>query len=70
MILPECDYNRWLNVDSPKSSIDLLRPYDADQMTAWEVDKRVGNVRNDSPDLLQQQSAFTRRAKRIQGRQA
>jgi hypothetical protein len=26
-------------------------------MTAWEVDKRVGNVRNDSPDLLQEHSA-------------
>jgi hypothetical protein len=25
-------------------------------MTAWEVDKRIGNVRNDSPELLQEQS--------------
>jgi hypothetical protein len=26
-------------------------------MTAWRVDKRIGNVRNDTPDLLQEQSA-------------
>jgi hypothetical protein len=56
VILPECDYNRWLDVDSPQLPVDLLRPYDADQMTAWEVDKRIGNVRNDSPELLQEQS--------------
>jgi hypothetical protein len=56
VILPERDYNRWLDVDSPQLPVDLLRPYDADQMTAWEVDKRIGNVRNDSPELLQEQS--------------
>ncbi len=25
-------------------------------MTAWEIDKRIGNVRNDSPELLEEQS--------------
>jgi putative SOS response-associated peptidase YedK len=57
VILPERDYGRWLDVDSPQLPMDLLRPYDADQMTAWRVDKRIGNVRNDTPDLLQEQSA-------------
>ena len=57
MILPERDYSRWLDVDAPPLPMDLLRPYDADQMTAWRVDKRIGNVRNDTPDLLQEQSA-------------
>lgn len=55
VILPEHDCNRWLEVDSPQLPIDLLRPYEAEQMTAWEVDKRIGDARNDSLDLLQQQ---------------
>ena len=29
-----------------------MRPFDADKMTAWKVDKAVGDVKNDSPDLL------------------
>src|SRR5260370_42615292 len=57
VILPERDYSRWLDVDSPQLPMDLLRPYDADQMTAWKVDKRIGNVRNDTPGLLQEQPA-------------
>jgi hypothetical protein len=32
--------------------VDLLRPYDAEKMTAWTVRKDVGNVKNDTPDLL------------------
>ena len=56
VILPERDYSRWLDVDSSQLPMDLLRPYEADQMTAWEVDKRIGNVRNDSPELLEEQS--------------
>lgn len=56
-IIPEKDYDRWLDVDWPRLPIDLLRPYDADRMTAWRVDKRIGNVRNDTPDLLREQPA-------------
>jgi hypothetical protein len=56
VILPERDYSRWLDVDSSQVPIDMLRPYEADQMTAWEIDKRIGNVRNDSPELLEEQS--------------
>jgi hypothetical protein len=47
------DYDRWLKSGDPeRPPIDLLRPFDADKMTAWKVDKAVGNVKNDSPDLL------------------
>jgi putative SOS response-associated peptidase YedK len=56
-IIPEKDYDRWLDVECPRLPTDLLRPYDADRMTAWKVDKRIGNVRNDTPDLLQEQLA-------------
>jgi hypothetical protein len=34
-----------------------LRPYDADKMTAWKVDKAVGNVKNDRPELIEPASA-------------
>jgi putative SOS response-associated peptidase YedK len=30
----------------------LLKPYPGAGMTFWPVDRRVGNVRNDSPDLF------------------
>jgi len=32
--------------------VDLLRPYPAERMTAWPVSARVGNVRNNDPELL------------------
>jgi putative SOS response-associated peptidase YedK len=30
--------------------MDLMRPFPAEQMTAWEVDRKVCNVRNDMQD--------------------
>jgi putative SOS response-associated peptidase YedK len=30
----------------------MLKPYPGGAMTFWPVDRRVGNVRNDSPDLF------------------
>ncbi len=30
----------------------MLKPYPCENMTFWPVDRRVGNVRNDSPDLF------------------
>ncbi len=32
---------------------DLLRPYKADEMTAWKVEAWVGNVRNNDPDCIE-----------------
>jgi putative SOS response-associated peptidase YedK len=40
---------------SPASESELkamLKPYPGGAMTFWPVDRRVGNVRNDSPDLF------------------
>jgi hypothetical protein len=31
-----------------EGSIDLLLPFDAEEMTAWKVGKAVGDVKNDS----------------------
>jgi putative SOS response-associated peptidase YedK len=30
----------------------MLKPYPSAGMVFWPVDRRVGNVRNDSPDLF------------------
>ncbi|HTF71169.1 MAG TPA: SOS response-associated peptidase family protein [Edaphobacter sp.] len=53
-IIPERDYDRWLHPRDPdRPPIDLLRPFDANKMTAWKVDKAVGNVKSDSPVLIE-----------------
>ncbi|MGA7110317.1 MAG: SOS response-associated peptidase [Terracidiphilus sp.] len=53
VILEPRDYDRWLEAGDPaQPPTDLLRPYPAEKMRAWPVSDRVGNVRNDAPDLL------------------
>jgi putative SOS response-associated peptidase YedK len=54
VILPAKDYDRWLKADPERPPIDLLRPFDAGKMVAWKVDQKVGNVRNDSPELIEE----------------
>jgi putative SOS response-associated peptidase YedK len=52
VILAPKDYQRWLDQsDQKRPPTDLLRPYPAEEMTAWKVDARVGNVRNNGPEL-------------------
>jgi putative SOS response-associated peptidase YedK len=52
VILAPKDYERWLApVDPAHLPVDLLRPYVADEMTAWQVSKAVGNVKNNDPSL-------------------
>ena len=47
------DYDRWLDrTDAERPPVDLLRPYEAGEMTAHEVAPRVGNVRNNEPGTL------------------
>jgi putative SOS response-associated peptidase YedK len=53
VILEPRDYSRWLEPASlERLPVDLLRPYSAEQMIAWAVSDRVGNVRNNDPQLL------------------
>ena len=53
VILEPKDYNRWLErVDNERPPVDLLRPLPADDMKAQEANKDVGNVRNNSAELL------------------
>lgn len=60
VILEPKDYNRWLEpapaerlpAGAERLPVDLLRPFPAEQMVSWPVSDRVGNVRNNDPDLL------------------
>lgn len=53
VILQRRDYDRWLVPGDPSQlPVDLLRPYPAEEMKAWKVGSAVGNVRNNSPELI------------------
>lgn len=53
VILHPRDYDRWLDrAETERPPIDLLRPFPADEMENFEVSKDVGNVKNNSPELL------------------
>ncbi len=55
VILEPRDYSRWLDPGDPsRPPVDLMRPYPAEKMVAWPVGERVGNVRNNDPQLLEQ----------------
>jgi putative SOS response-associated peptidase YedK len=52
VILDPKDYERWLDPgDLMRMPLDLLRPHDAGKLMAWRVSERVGNVKNNDPDL-------------------
>ncbi len=54
VVLHRRDYERWLTPGDPtRLPVDLLRPYPAEEMTAWKVGREVGNVRNNRPELLE-----------------
>jgi putative SOS response-associated peptidase YedK len=54
VILEPKDYDRWLEPGDPsRPPTDLLRPYPAEYMQAWQVSDRVGNVRNNDQELLE-----------------
>ena len=53
VILHPRDYDRWLErgqIHQPP--VDLLRPYEADEMSATACNPAVGNVRNNGPEML------------------
>ena len=54
VILAEADWPAWLG-ETPAGAADLkalLRPYPSEDLTMWPIDKAVGNVRNDGPELI------------------
>lgn len=54
VILPAAAWPAWLGEEAatPQALKALLVPYPCEPMTTWAVDRKVGNVKNDSPDLL------------------
>jgi len=53
-ILEALDYPRWLDPGDPaRPPVDLLRPFPAEKMVSFAVSDRVGNVRNNDPQLLE-----------------
>lgn len=53
VILHPRDFDRWLSREEPeRPPVDLLRPFPAEEMEAKAVSTEVGNVRNNSPELL------------------
>jgi len=58
VILEARDYLRWLDPGDPSQPpIDLLRPFAAEKMAVWPVSDRLGNVRNNDPQLLEEPRA-------------
>jgi putative SOS response-associated peptidase YedK len=54
VILEPKDYDRWLDPGDPaRAPVDLLRPFPGELMRAWKVSDRVGNVRNNDPEILE-----------------
>lgn len=54
VILAEADWPKWLG-EEPATEDELkalLVPCPADRVKVWPVNKRVGNVRNNTPDLI------------------
>ncbi|MNO60927.1 putative SOS response-associated peptidase YedK [compost metagenome] len=56
VILKPEDETAWLNRDNQDATalIKLLKPYDQNQMRAYPVSTAVGNVRNDTKELVKE----------------
>jgi putative SOS response-associated peptidase YedK len=59
VILAGADALAWIDpaVEDAQALTALLRPFDAAKMTAYPVDAKVGNVRNNSPDNIRELAA-------------
>ena len=59
VILPQAVHSQWLNPDVTDAGQlkPLLAQYPAEEMQVWPVSKRVGNVRNEGPDLIEPMAA-------------
>jgi putative SOS response-associated peptidase YedK len=64
VVIPSDGWDDWLGENSMNEGVvkTLLQPYPGQAMAFWAVDRRVGNVRNDSPDLFAPLSAAQNRS--------
>ena len=53
VILHQRDYDRWLSRDTiEQPPVDLLRPFESEDMEMTPANPLVGNVRNNGPEML------------------
>lgn len=53
VILHARDYDRWLDRgETERPPLDLLRPYEFEEMEMHEANPKIGNVRNNGPELM------------------
>ncbi|MGB4205480.1 MAG: SOS response-associated peptidase [Bacteroidales bacterium] len=52
VILPQESEEKWLNSNKQNELLALLKPYDPDQMDAYEISKLVNSPSNDNPAVL------------------
>ena len=58
VILHPRDYDRWLDrEETERLPLDLLRPLESDEMEMTEANPKVGNVRNNGPELMRAAAA-------------
>ncbi|MFC0804797.1 SOS response-associated peptidase [Ensifer sp. P24N7] len=50
VILHPEDYERWLSPEA--EPYDLMKPFPAELMTMWPIDRKVGSPKNDTADIL------------------
>jgi putative SOS response-associated peptidase YedK len=53
LLVPRSGWGRWLDAEVPDPGADLLVPGTAGLLDAWPVDRAVGNVRVDGPQLVE-----------------
>ena len=53
VILHSRDYDRWLDrEETDRLPLDLLRPYESEEMEVHEANPKVGNIRNNGPEMM------------------
>ncbi len=53
VILHPRDYDRWLDREETEQlPVDLLRPFESEQMEVYEANLKVNNVRNNGPEMM------------------
>jgi putative SOS response-associated peptidase YedK len=54
VIVPEKDWRKWLGEEPATEAelLALLKPYPAADMELWPVSRRVGDIKNNGPDLV------------------
>jgi len=53
VILHPRDYDRWLDREErERLPLDLLRPYGSEEMEVYEANPKVGNTRNNGPEMM------------------